>query len=144
MSPLTSSTLDPLSSGRSKIFRREVDDAGRFLVPPDLLDEYGDGVIFNMGFGVYLHFQNDAAWWEFKSAFARAHILDEDTADIAVRFITTQFRQTTDTLGRVEIPAKLRELASIQRGIVGVPVQLTTVAYFRIYASELYEPPLTD
>lgn len=119
-----------------KSFERALDDDGRFLVPEQIRDEYRTGVIFNLGFGVYLHCQNDEAWLEFRDAFSRAHILDESTANIAVRMISSQQRMVIDEQGRVQIPARLRELAAIKRNIIGTPVE-GKVAYYRIIAKEL-------
>lgn len=115
-----------------RAYYRNLDAQGRFLADFLPRDEY-DEIVLSLGFGIYLHLQNERIWVEFQNAFKGADILDEHHADLAVRMTNGSVHVTIDEFGRITIPEKLRLLAAL-----GSRIQVEPVGhlYYRVSACE--------
>lgn len=115
-----------------RLLHRTVDSHGRFLADFLPKDQYGE-IVLSLGFGIYLHLQNEEFWVEIQTEFRHANILDEHMADLAVRITNGSIHVKMDNLDRITIPKRLLTLANIKRQLVVVPV---SDWYFRLVAPE--------
>lgn len=113
-------------------FERKLDDKHRLTIPAELRQEFASGVVITRGFKNYLHLYPTDVWDREVEQALRGSILDEEIADLNVRF---RRGKTTDELdqkqGRVTIEQHLLEYASIDRDIVATRAGL----YWRIEAA---------
>lgn len=113
-------------------FERKLDDKRRLTVPTELRQEFASGVVITRGFGKYLHLYPQQVWdREVETALAGS-ILDEEVADLNVRFRRGKTAAELDQKqGRVTIEQHLLDYAGIDREVEAVRVG----AYFRIMAA---------
>ena len=114
-------------------FERKLDDKRRLTVPTELRQEFASGVVITRGFGKYLHLYPQQVWDREVETALSGSILDEEVADLNVRFRRGKTAAELDQKqGRVTIEQHLLEYAGIDREVEAVRVG----AYFRIMAAD--------
>ena len=103
-------------------FERKLDDKNRLTIPADLRDEFAGGeVVLTRGFGKYLHMYTVEVWEDQVEPALSGDILDEQTADLNVRFRTGRVVSSMDAKqGRIKIDQHLLDYAGIDQEIVAV------------------------
>ena len=113
-------------------FERKLDDKRRLTIPSELHDEFKSGVVVTRGFKQYLHMYPLSVWNELVEPELNGFILDEDIADLNVKFRTGKTEaELDDKQGRVVIEQHLLDYASINKSIVAVRAG----KYWRLAAS---------
>lgn len=114
-------------------FQRKLDDKRRLTIPAELRAEFASGVIVTRGFQKYLHLYPKSVWDELVEPQLQGNILDEQVADLNVRFRMGKTEGVTDEKqGRVSIEQHLLDFAGIDKEIVAVRVG----KYWRLMAAE--------
>lgn len=103
-------------------FERKLDDKNRLTIPAELRGEFDGGeVVLTRGFGNYIHMYTVKVWEEQVEPALKGDILDEQTADLNVRFRMGRVVSGMDAKqGRVTIEQHLLDHANIDREIVAV------------------------
>lgn len=102
-------------------FERKLDDKNRLTIPAELRAELGGEVVITRGFKRYLHLYSKAVWDKQMEPALTGNILDEQVADLNVKFRTGKSNARLDAKqGRVIIEQHLLDYAGIQRRIVAV------------------------
>jgi MraZ protein len=102
-------------------FERKLDDKRRLTIPSELHDEFCNGVVVTRGFKKYLHLYPLSVWNELVEPALSGSILDEDIADLNVKFRTGKTEvDLDDKQGRIIIEQHLLDYASIDKTIVAV------------------------
>lgn len=102
-------------------FERKLDDKRRLTIPAELRDEFTSGVVLTQGFGKYLHLYPKSVWDEQVEPELQGSILDEQTADLNVRFRMGKVESVIDgKQGRVTLEQHLLDYAGINREVVAV------------------------
>ncbi|MET1033581.1 MAG: hypothetical protein ABWX94_03705 [Candidatus Saccharimonadales bacterium] len=115
-------------------FQRKLDDKRRLTIPAELRAEFASGVIVTRGFQKYLHLYPKSVWDELVEPKLQGNILDEQVADLNVRFRMGKTEGTTDEKqGRVSLEQHLLDFAGIDKEIVAVRVG----KYWRLMAAEI-------
>lgn len=110
-------------------FERKLDDKRRLTIPTELRDEFESGVVLTRGFGSYLHLYPKSVWDKDMEQALGGNILDENVADLNVRFRMGKIEAALDTKqGRIAIEQHLLDYAGIDRELVAVRAG----RYFRI------------
>jgi MraZ protein len=105
--------------GTVDYFERKLDDKRRLTIPTELRAEFASGVVLTRGFQQYLHLYPKAVWDELVEPELQGSILDENTADLNVRFRRGKTEAMLDEKqGRVTIEEHLLEYAGIDRDVV--------------------------
>jgi MraZ protein len=113
-------------------FERKLDDKRRLTIPAELRDEFKSGVVVTRGFGKYLHLYPKAVWDEQVEPQLQGNILDENTADLNVKFRTGKTESALDDKqGRVSLEQHLLDYAGIEKTVVAVRAG----RYFRLQAA---------
>jgi MraZ protein len=104
-------------------FERKLDDKRRLTMPTELRAEFASGVVVTRGFQKYLHLYPKSVWDEDVEPLLKSNILDEQTADLNVRFRTGKSEGNIDgKQGRFSLELHLLEYAGIERDVVAVRV----------------------
>jgi MraZ protein len=112
-------------------FTRKLDDKNRLTIPVELRDEFASGVVITKGFGEYLHLYPRSVWEQKIEPELEGSLLDENVADLSVRFRTGKTEAELDVKqGRVTLKHAQLEFAKIDRDIEAVRVG----SYFRLLA----------
>jgi len=102
-------------------FERKLDEKRRLTIPAELRDEFASGVVITQGFQNYLHLYPKSVWDEHVEPALTGSILDEQVADLNVRFrmgkITSEIAAKQ---GRITLEQHLLDYGSIDREIVAV------------------------
>jgi MraZ protein len=102
-------------------FERKLDDKRRLTIPSELREEFCYGAIITRGFKKYLHLYPLPVWNELVEPALSGSILDEDIADLNVKFRTGKTEQSLDDKqGRIVIEQHLLDYASIDKSIIAV------------------------
>ena len=103
-------------------FERKLDDKNRLTIPAELRAEFEGGeVVLTRGFGKYIHMYNVNVWEDQVEPALKGDILDEQTADLNVRFRMGRAVADMDAKqGRVTIEQHLLNYAGIGKEIVAV------------------------
>lgn len=114
-------------------FQRKLDDKRRLTIPAELRDEFASGVVVTRGFQKYLHLYPKSVWNELVEPQLQGSILDEQVADLNVRFRMGKTEGAMDVKqGRVSVEQHLLDYAGIDKDIVAVRVG----KYWRLMATE--------
>lgn len=114
-------------------FQRKLDDKRRLTIPAELRDEFASGVVVTRGFQKYLHLYPKSVWNELVEPQLQGSILDEQVADLNVRFRMGKTEGAMDVKqGRVSVEQHLLDYAGIDKDIVAVRVG----KYWRLMAAE--------
>jgi MraZ protein len=114
-------------------FQRKLDDKRRLTIPVELRDEFASGVVVTQGFQRYLHLYPRSVWDEQVEPQLQGSILDEQVADLNVRFRMGKIDGAMDVKqGRVSLEQHLLDYAGIDKDIVAVRVG----KYWRLMAAE--------
>lgn len=102
-------------------FERKLDDKRRLTIPAELRAEFAGGVVVTRGFSNYLHIYPRYVWDGDVEPALQGNILDEQTADLNVRFRMGK----TDVLlddkqGRITLEQHLLDYAGIDKSVVCV------------------------
>ncbi len=104
-------------------FQRKIDDKRRLTIPTEIRDEFATGVVITRGFQKYLHLYSKGVWEELVEPKLQGSILDEQVADLNVRFRMGKTDGTTDEKqGRIAIEQHLLDYAGIDKDVVAVRV----------------------
>ncbi len=104
-------------------FQRKIDDKRRLTIPTEIRDEFATGVVITRGFQKYLHLYSKVVWEELVEPKLQGSILDEQVADLNVRFRMGKTDGTTDEKqGRIAIEQHLLDYAGIDKDVVAVRV----------------------
>src|SRR5262245_40374430 len=99
-------------------FERKLDDKRRLTIPVELRDEFESGVVVTRGFQNYLHLYPKSVWDEQVEPELTGNILDEQTADLNVRFRMGKSEAPLDKKqGRITLEQDLLEFAGIRSGV---------------------------
>lgn len=101
-------------------WQRKLDSKRRLIIPTELREELGAGVVITRGFKQYLHLYPKAVWDEQAEPQLSGNILDEATADLNVQFRTGKTESELDGKGRIMLEKHLLDYAGIEREIVAV------------------------
>ena len=102
-------------------FERRLDDKRRLTLPPELRTEFASGVVITRGFGKYLHLYPKDVWDEKVEPALTGNILDEQTADLNVRFRMGKIESILDTKqGRITLEQHLLDYAGVDREITAI------------------------
>jgi MraZ protein len=102
-------------------FERKLDDKRRLTIPTELRSEFASGVVITRGFQNYLHLYPKSVWDEMVEPALTGNILDEQTADLNVRFRMGKIENVIDhKQGRFTIEQHLLDYAGIDRDVVAV------------------------
>lgn len=113
-------------------FERKLDDKRRLTIPAELRSEFANGVVITRGFQRYLHMYPKDVWERQVEAALQGNILDEQIADLNVRFRTGKVEsQLDEKQGRVALEQHLLDYAGITKGVTAVRAG----AYWRLIAS---------
>ncbi len=114
-------------------FTRKLDEKHRLTIPAELRNEFASGVVVTRGFGKYLHLYSTQVWSKEVEPALNGNILDEQVADLNVRFRMGKAEANLDLKqGRVTLEQHLLDYAGINKELVAVRVG----AYWRIMAAE--------
>ena len=117
-------------------FERKLDDKRRLTIPTELRAEFSSGVVLTRGFGNYLHLYPQAVWDREVETALNGSILDEQVADLNVKFRRGKTASAIDQKqGRVTIEQHLLDYAGINREVVAVRAG----SYFRLMTPEAAE-----
>lgn len=120
-------------------FQRKLDDKRRLTIPSELRDEFASGVVTTRGFQKYLHLYPKSVWDELVEPKLQGTILDEQVADLNVRFrMGKTDGSIDDKQGRITIEQHLLDYAGIDKEIVAVRVG----KYWRLMTPESTWRPL--
>ena len=101
-------------------------------MPSELRAEFVSGVVVTRGFKDYLHAYPKSVWDDQMEPKLKGNILDEETADLNVKFRKGKTEASLDQKqGRIVIEQHLLEHAGIDRDVVAVRAG----SYWRISAS---------
>lgn len=104
-------------------FQRKLDDKRRLTIPAELRAEFATGVVVTQGFQKYLHLYPKSVWDELVEPQLQGNILDEQIADLNVRFRMGKTEGTIDEKqGRIAIEQHLLEYAGIDKEVTAVRV----------------------
>jgi MraZ protein len=104
-------------------FQRKLDDKRRLTIPAELRDEFNSGVVVTRGFQKYLHLYPKSVWDELVEPQLQGNILDEQVADLNVRFrMGKTDGAIDDKQGRISIEQHLLDYAGVDKEIVAVRV----------------------
>jgi MraZ protein len=102
-------------------FERKLDEKRRLTIPAELRDEFTSGVVITQGFQNYLHLYPKSVWDEHVEPALTGNILDEQTADLNVRFRMGKVSSEIDAKqGRITLEQHLLDFAGIDREVVAV------------------------
>jgi len=102
-------------------FERKLDDKRRLTIPTELRNEFADGAIITRGFKNYLHLYPKAVWEQLVEPELQGSILDENIADLNVRFRMGKAEGVIDAKqGRITLEQHLLDFAGIERDVVAV------------------------
>jgi MraZ protein len=102
-------------------FERKLDDKRRLTVPAELRAEFAGGVVITRGFGQYLHIYPQLVWDHEVEPALGGSILDEQVADLNVRFRMGKVNaQLDEKQGRITIEQHLLDYAGISKGVTAV------------------------
>lgn len=119
--------------GKVDYFQRKLDDKRRLTIPTELRNEFATGVVITRGFKNYLHVYPKAIWDGEVEPLLSGSILDEQVADLNVRFRMGKTDNDLDLKqGRVVIEQHLLDYAGISRDVTAVRVG----KYWRLMATE--------
>ena len=117
-------------------FERKLDDKRRLTIPAELRAEFASGVVLTRGFGKYLHLYPQAVWDREVETALNGSILDEQVADLNVKFRRGKTASAIDQKqGRVTVEQHLLDYAGINREVVAVRAG----SYFRLMTPEAAE-----
>ncbi|HJQ08858.1 MAG TPA: hypothetical protein VJ836_05260 [Candidatus Saccharimonadales bacterium] len=104
-------------------FQRKLDDKRRLTIPTELRAEFASGVVVTRGFQKYLHLYSKSVWDEEVEPLLKGNILDEQTADLNVRFRLGKGEGEIDgKQGRLTLDQHLLDYAGINKDVVAVRV----------------------
>lgn len=104
-------------------FQRKLDDKRRLTIPAELRDEFASGVVITRGFQKYLHMYPKSVWNELVEPELQGSILDEQIADLNVRFRSGKVESAIDgKQGRVALEQHLLQYAGISKDVIAVRV----------------------
>ena len=117
-------------------FESKLDDKRRLTIPTELRAEFASGVALTRGFGNYLHLYPQAVWDREVETALNGSILDEQVADLNVKFRRGKTASAIDQKqGRVTVEQHLLDYAGINREVVAVRAG----SYFRLMTPEAAE-----
>lgn len=100
-------------------FERKLDEKRRLTIPAELREEFESGVVITRGFKKYLHLYPKNVWDEEVEPALKGSILDEDIADLNVKFRRGKISDELDEKqGRIMIEQHLLDYAGIDRDVV--------------------------
>jgi len=115
-------------------FERKLDDKRRLTIPTELRNEFASGIVLTRGFDHYLHLYPKQIWDRQVEPALNGDILDEDIADLNVRFRRGKTEAELDQKqGRVTIEQHLLDYAGIDRELVAIRAG----AYWRIMPPDI-------
>ena len=115
-------------------FERKLDDKRRLTIPTELRNEFASGIVLTRGFDHYLHLYPKQIWDRQVEPALNGDILDEDIADLNVRFRRGKTEAELDQKqGRVTIEQHLLDYAGIDREMVAIRAG----AYWRIMPPDI-------
>lgn len=113
-------------------FVRKLDDKRRLTIPSELREEFSSGIVLTQGFKNYLHLYPKSVWDEQVEPQLQGNILDENTADLNVKFRTGKTESVLDEKqGRIVIDQHLLDYAGIDKEVIAIRAG----RYWRIQAN---------
>lgn len=105
--------------GTTDYFERKLDDKRRLTVPAELRHEFAGGeVVVTRGFKNYLHLYTKKVWDEQVEPRLKGDILNEEVADLNVKFRTGKSVSHMDEKqGRITLEQHLLDYAGIERDV---------------------------
>ena len=104
-------------------FQRKLDDKRRLTIPTELRAEFASGVVVTRGFQNYLHMYPKNVWDDDVEPQLKGSILDEQIADLNVRFRMGKVEAALDDKqGRITLEQHLLDYAGIDKSVSCVRV----------------------
>ncbi len=114
-------------------FTRKLDEKHRLTMPVEIRSEFASGVVVTRGFGKYLHLYPAQVWAKEVEPALNGSILDEQVADLNVRFRMGKTESNLDLKqGRFTLDQQLLDYAGVDKDVTAVRVG----SYWRIMATE--------
>lgn len=102
-------------------FVRKLDDKKRLTIPAELRAEFASGVVVTRGFQNYLHLYPKSVWDADVEPLLKGNILDEQTADLNVKFRMGRVEGSIDEKqGRITLEQHHLDYAHMTRDIVAI------------------------
>lgn len=102
-------------------FERKLDDKRRLTVPAEVRSEFSSGYVITRGFGAYLHLYSREVWDQQVESALRGDILDENVADLNVKFRMGRSEGELDQKqGRILLESHQLEFAGIDSKVMAV------------------------
>ena len=102
-------------------FVRKLDDKRRLTIPAELRAEFASGMVITQGFQNYLHLYPKSVWDEEVEPQLKGNILDEQTADLNVRFRMGRVEGHIDgKQGRITLEQHHLDYAGITRDVTAI------------------------
>jgi MraZ protein len=100
-------------------FARKLDEKRRLTIPSEIRSEFASGVVITKGFKQYLHLYPQNVWDEDVEPELKGSILDEQVADLNVKFRSGKTQGDIDgKQGRVALEQYLLDYAGIRKRVV--------------------------
>ncbi|HEX5797054.1 MAG TPA: hypothetical protein VFX86_01540 [Candidatus Saccharimonadales bacterium] len=104
-------------------FERKLDEKRRLTIPTELRHQFATGAVVTRGFGRYLHLYPKEVWDKRVEPKLDGDILDENIADLNVRFRMGKVNTELDgKQGRITLEQHLLDYSGIDREVVAVGV----------------------
>ena len=102
-------------------FERRLDDKKRLTIPAELRNEFQSGAVITRGFQNYLHLYPRKVWDAEVEPQLKGNILDEQTADLNVKFRMGRTEAAIDgKQGRITLEQHHLDYAHITRDVIAV------------------------
>lgn len=112
-----------------------IDDKGRVRIPAKYKNQLGEEFVISCGENACLAIYPVETWEKFKEQVNKLSDLDESTLEFKRRLYTNATWGEFDSAGRVLIPKRFREYASLTKELIASGVD----DHFEIWDSEKWE-----
>jgi len=116
-------------------FNHNVDAKGRIIVPSKFRDKLGATFVVTKGFDRCLSIYDMDNWMGVQEKLAQMPMLTEDSRTIRRMMVGSAAESECDKMGRVLIPAPLREYAHIEKEAV----LIGNIDHIEIWSKEAWE-----
>ncbi len=103
-------------------YQHTIDKKGRIIVPAKFRDSLGDVFIVTKGLDGCLFAYNTSDWAKFEKKITELPVTSADSRKFSRYFFSGACECELDSMGRVVLPANLREHANLSKNIVSIGV----------------------
>lgn len=120
-------------------YNHTLDAKGRLIVPVKFRESLGESFVITKGMDGCLFVFDDAEWTSFSDKLHSLPMMDKETRQFTRFFLAGADEVSVDKMGRILIPAALREFADISKDAVLIGVG----SRIEIWSKERYEGMVT-